>query len=785
MSDRSLGGQTARGDRSDAGQHSPLLPLHTDKLPPPFGTSSAATTAKPVISLPPPPPPPPPPRVHSYHPLSSSGSMGAGLGALDRERQPSSQQSWRLDRAEGARSEAMPSELPRFLVQRTSSSSTAGPFQLPPLSASFGSSSAWRTSGNGEAMRRSPMSPDGRGSHLDAFRENAAMMMASRPDDGMLGPHSPPLGVSASVAPLSSSLESASAGSGFGRDGLVPATRKMAKAHVPSACLNCKRAHLACDVGRPCRRCVNLGKSDTCIDVQHKKRGRPRLKDRQGSQSSASRPLHIGDGSVESDRASTSPSSMGLMRYSPQSEPAYFRSPPRPPGALSPPVLASPSVHRLPGPTHTHIRTPSASVSASSYPFSRPDNVRTFSDGQASAVFTPFTPTASAVVTIICSTNLQCARVSEDCAVLLGYQPSEVLERSLFEFVHPAEASRLEELWTSLIDPVGVVPQAVPASADVVMSTPPARLMAPAAGTIFVQENMRLRQRNGMYDFYSIRLHLGGGFGVDLYRRETLDRAYIVASLLKLGNDATHPEVLVLRNPYHGGQGPSGNAAFWTPTAQAPANHGPVTSSYEGQQRSDSGLPAYASHREARADGGTTSTHGYLRSPGMAGSQALQLMVGRGPAVQTERGGHQQQPARVASESSAAARDAAALKPAALPPSNQHASSERPVLPPLSQTPLSRMAEAEASAGRNCDAQHRRDEAVPSYSQFAGRGSTERMTMSRTATVRPAPPAAGASSPLRKRRSSISLSASSPHGSSYRGSLPSSNRTSSRDGIAC
>lgn len=44
--------------------------------------------------------------------------------------------------------------------------------------------------------------------------------------------------------------------------------RKLTKTHVPSACLNCKRAHLACDVSRPCRRCVNLGKTDTCIDVQ-------------------------------------------------------------------------------------------------------------------------------------------------------------------------------------------------------------------------------------------------------------------------------------------------------------------------------------------------------------------------------------------------------------------------------------------------------------------------------------------------------------------------------------
>ncbi|KAF1923946.1 uncharacterized protein M421DRAFT_73999 [Didymella exigua CBS 183.55] len=51
------------------------------------------------------------------------------------------------------------------------------------------------------------------------------------------------------------------------------------KAHVASACVNCKKAHLSCDVQRPCGRCVSSGKQDTCKDVLHKKRGRPRLRD--------------------------------------------------------------------------------------------------------------------------------------------------------------------------------------------------------------------------------------------------------------------------------------------------------------------------------------------------------------------------------------------------------------------------------------------------------------------------------------------------------------------------
>ncbi|KAH8880678.1 hypothetical protein GQ53DRAFT_669403 [Thozetella sp. PMI_491] len=58
-----------------------------------------------------------------------------------------------------------------------------------------------------------------------------------------------------------------------------PKTQRKTKGHVASACVPCKRAHLRCDAQRPCSRCLNNGKEDQCVDVQHKKRGRPRLRD--------------------------------------------------------------------------------------------------------------------------------------------------------------------------------------------------------------------------------------------------------------------------------------------------------------------------------------------------------------------------------------------------------------------------------------------------------------------------------------------------------------------------
>ncbi|KAJ5423198.1 hypothetical protein N7491_008414 [Penicillium cf. griseofulvum] len=59
---------------------------------------------------------------------------------------------------------------------------------------------------------------------------------------------------------------------------LAQKSTRRTKAHVASACVNCKKKHLGCDPARPCRRCVLAGKASTCVDVTHKKRGRPPLK---------------------------------------------------------------------------------------------------------------------------------------------------------------------------------------------------------------------------------------------------------------------------------------------------------------------------------------------------------------------------------------------------------------------------------------------------------------------------------------------------------------------------
>ncbi|KAI8581949.1 hypothetical protein K450DRAFT_230050 [Umbelopsis ramanniana AG] len=75
--------------------------------------------------------------------------------------------------------------------------------------------------------------------------------------------------------------------------------------YVIKACASCKASHVACDPGRPCQRCIRLGKTDTCVDATRKKRGRPKnstksqqqqatssMTDSTGSSSAETTPLH-------------------------------------------------------------------------------------------------------------------------------------------------------------------------------------------------------------------------------------------------------------------------------------------------------------------------------------------------------------------------------------------------------------------------------------------------------------------------------------------------------------
>lgn len=50
----------------------------------------------------------------------------------------------------------------------------------------------------------------------------------------------------------------------------TPQASRKAKTHVASACGNCRRSHLSCDVQRPCARCISSGKQESILAHRNK-----------------------------------------------------------------------------------------------------------------------------------------------------------------------------------------------------------------------------------------------------------------------------------------------------------------------------------------------------------------------------------------------------------------------------------------------------------------------------------------------------------------------------------
>ncbi|OAD75165.1 Zn(2)-C6 fungal-specific transcription factor, partial [Phycomyces blakesleeanus NRRL 1555(-)] len=179
--------------------------------------------------------------------------------------------------------------------------------------------------------------------------------------------------------------------------------KRPSKSHVPTACVNCKKAHLACDLSRPCNRCIAVGKTDTCYDIQHKKRGRPKLRDKQSS------PTKPG------------PSKAALSSTA---------------GARS-----------------TYMLTPglaNSSFSMTTFPDYIPEPRHTSSDKN--------------MMTIFLTMDISCARVSDESVDFLGVYPQELAHRSLYDLVSPEYSSQLARLHRCLLDNANISPHTTDAA---------------------------------------------------------------------------------------------------------------------------------------------------------------------------------------------------------------------------------------------------------------------------------------------------------------------------------
>ncbi|BEI82712.1 hypothetical protein CcaverHIS002_0305800 [Cutaneotrichosporon cavernicola] len=360
---------------------------------------------------------------------------------------------------------------------------------------------------------------------------------------------------------------------------LQPVIRRVGnKANVSSACGPCKRAHLACDPARPCKRCVNIGKEDQCEDVPHKKRGRPKV-NKTPSVDPYARPAQR--------PAPPPPSVVDDRKWRP---PTNYDSPY---STTSPPVQLGSLAPRMPSPPRTAMVAPPGSYdSAAQSPYSAqpPASV---------SAHTIAHPSALGPFTLFCSTDLKILRASADCYEYLGFHPHELLNLDLLRWIHTTDHHLINQIRDQLLN-VSYLPTPPHTSRETYVAIVTAneqelKSPAPGMGDPFPHQTVRMFHGDGMIYPFNVRMHLGGGLGGSLWQKDTLGKIYLVVSCLPVPSDS-------LQDPQ--GRRPSHYAS--APPAPAP----PPPSG---------ALPSFSSIAAAADSPGAQTYHRPPSAPGQSG----------------------------------------------------------------------------------------------------------------------------------------------------------------------
>ncbi|KAI8063278.1 hypothetical protein BC940DRAFT_369794 [Gongronella butleri] len=367
------------------------------------------------------------------------------------------------------------------------------------------------------------------------------------------------------------------------RSNIVPSKRIH---NVASACVNCRKAHLACDVNRPCRRCVTLGKADSCQDIKHKKRGRPKLNPRNSQStyidkyeimrgtiymptftngsSSGSSSSNTGNnnsnnghhGNPSSSHSNNSHSNNSNNNNNNSSSSSSSSSNTRKDdenGALDKgkPIafchqhaesFQQDDKRRMMAASMT-MNSNSGSPSGGSSNSMAPVHL-TASASSNPEMIDPHAPLQpqrydSRRLTLILTMDICCARMSDNVIRSLGYFPQELAHRSLYEFLAPDDKDRLAHLHRQLLVSVMEAMQADPATAS--MAPPPAErstsdlffnkrpdeLALIANGAKTFRDTLRFKTQQNALQQYDVCAYLGGALGADLTLPSTFRKLYI------------------------------------------------------------------------------------------------------------------------------------------------------------------------------------------------------------------------------------------------------------------
>lgn len=144
-------------------------------------------------------------------------------------------------------------------------------------------------------------------------------------------------------------------------------------------------------------------------------------------------------------------------------------------------------------------------------------------------------------LTIILSMEVCCAKVSDDTIKCWGYYPQELAHRSLYDFISPKDSDRLARLHRLLIDnamnviksnqtdDAAPLPLTERTTSSLFSNTDQQQLSTIANGSRSFSDTIHIKKRTGEYELYKVIVYIGGGLGADLYDASTLSKQYIVA----------------------------------------------------------------------------------------------------------------------------------------------------------------------------------------------------------------------------------------------------------------
>ncbi|GAA5797338.1 hypothetical protein HPULCUR_002719 [Helicostylum pulchrum] len=147
-------------------------------------------------------------------------------------------------------------------------------------------------------------------------------------------------------------------------------------------------------------------------------------------------------------------------------------------------------------------------------------------------------------LTIIMSMEVCCAKVSNDTIKCWGYYPQELAHRSFYDFISPKDSDRLARLHRLLLDNAM---DTIKHTASTTVPLPPTErttsllfsntdqtiLSVIANGSRSFSDSIHIKKRCGEYELYKVVVYIGGGLGADLYDITSFSKQYIVAQFRK------------------------------------------------------------------------------------------------------------------------------------------------------------------------------------------------------------------------------------------------------------